>query len=302
MKKNCFILLVAFLVVSCAGGEGVLGEPCRSPDDRLEPCNGGLECGADNICEECGGDGQICCDSEYYDACHSSLTCGEDGRCSRCGAENTPCCAKGWCKSRLFCGTDNICESCGYGDGQTCCEGAYCYGGLSCVEGACASQVCGEDGSCQPCGRIIGEPCCAGGTCAANSTCGGEGVCVACGALDEPACINKMCGYWKRDIETDSYTPCACDAWFANVGGVCSDPFKADPQTDVEVCGIARMNDKIVDPPSSTDIEDGGWCYWYAAYYKNDLAYCENIMWGEMKTKCAEGENPEEYFSIITVE
>jgi len=302
MKKQLFFLLVLSLAVSCGGEEGSFGEPCRSPEDRLEPCDGGLECNPENICEECGGENQLCCESEYIENCHSdNLMCSDEGYCVSCGTENSPCCPGNECDSTLTCGKDNLCFACGYGDRQPCCEGVYCYGNLACVEENCTSQICGEDGSCQPCGGID-ELCCAGGACSVDSTCAGEGACIACGGLDEPACANRMCGYWKWNPENKTYTPCECDAWFTNVDGMCSVPFKADPQTDIEICRLAGLRDEIVILPSVTEIESADWCYWYAAYFKNDLSLCDHITWGEMQTICSEGENPEDYFAIITID
>lgn len=130
-------------------------------------------------------------------------------------------------------------------------------------------------------------------------------ICRACGGKDEPACVNQMCGYWQRDLVTFDYTACECDAWFTNVNGICGIPWKADPQAGVEVClpraGYADTPLFEVNAPSTSDIEHREWCFWYAAYFKNDRQLCENIQWGEMQEKCEQGENPEEYFVWIKV-
>jgi hypothetical protein len=43
---------------------------------------------------------------------------------------------------------------------------------------------------------------------------------------------------------------------------------------------------------------DRDWCYWYAAYLKEELPICENITWNEMKEKCLEGKNPANYYVL----
>jgi hypothetical protein len=66
-------------------------------------------------------------------------------------------------------------------------------------------------------------------------------------------------------------------------------PFKVDPSRSTSICeGIE----------SGTSRSSRDWCYWYAAYLKNDLSICEDIGWLEMEIKCKEGENPANYYAL----
>jgi hypothetical protein len=75
------------------------------------------------------------------------------------------------------------------------------------------------------------------------------------------------------------------------VDGKCGNPFKVDKTTSISICEKAEKG---------TSKSDRDWCYWYAAYLKNDMSICENIKWSQMKEKCVEGKNPDSYYVWTT--
>jgi len=74
--------------------------------------------------------------------------------------------------------------------------------------------------------------------------------------------------------------------------GQCANPFEGDPGTDTSICRQAEQG--------SGDRSERDWCYWYAAYLKGDTAICENVEWDEMREKCVEGGDPDDYYVMPT--
>jgi hypothetical protein len=81
-----------------------------------------------------------------------------------------------------------------------------------------------------------------------------------------------------------------CKGWLTCSGGDCLNPFELDPATSVTICERAEEGG---DERSQRD-----WCYWYAAYHKDDLAFCEQMEWATARAKCLDGEDPASYLII----
>lgn len=241
---------------------GEKGTPCCNGDACLE----GLAC-TEWGCYECGGLAQPCCEGSL---CQSDCTCDVDNTCQSCGTEGFTCCEGGICKDNSICGSESICQPCGM-KGQPCCEG----GDYQCFEGACVpgytcqTEICDTSGNCSECGMIT-LPCCEGGTCHKGYICGANGQCENCGSQGDPVCEDGICnGYWQ------------------NVNGICKNPFKIDPTADITLC------EKV--DPGHGNIYQRDWCYWYAAFNKQDVSICTMIVWGTMKDKCQELADPDFY-------
>jgi len=129
--------------------------------------------------------------------------------------------------------------------------------------------------------------------------CDSEGICQPCGTY--APCEGNRCKedyyYDDTDERCHSYgyvnNRCwegnICDGWFECMDGLCVNPFRVDPTRSTSICeGIE----------SGTAHSSREWCYWYAAYLKNDLSICDDIGWLEMEIKCRDGENPDNYYAI----
>lgn len=172
---------------------GAYAGPCCTQGAQ---CQSGLVCDAQSQCV-CGGPGQPCCGANA--TCNPGLACNINRQCS-CGGENEPCCgnqtsgftctnAADACDLRDF-----YCRStCGH-EGQACCNGTGCNGGLTCSGGVCE---CGG----------LNQSCCSGGTCKSNLVCSNEhcaaatSSCATC-TTNHQQCVQR-CG-------TDAYCQCLC--------------------------------------------------------------------------------------------
>ena len=290
---------------------GVYGGPCCADDS----CNADYDC-RQGRCEYCGQAGGSCCPGNICN--NGSDICGSDQICHNdCGSYNVvsnnsggwdivdqPCCPGNICAENNFCDIDGLCKRCGM-DGQIPCPGGQCEDKESTViiDGKCrdcgrpdqpccsgnicktGNTICAADQICQTCGAShydisagvdVNEPCCTGNTCADFYTCSSDNTCKRCGFLGGAPCPDDWCGGWVTPFE-----------------GVCSVPFKIDPKADVSICSSAE--------PGNEGTHQNDWCYWYAAYYKNDTSLCSSIEWGEMLDKCQAGENPENYYEMSTM-
>jgi len=193
--------------VVCANGVcttcGRNGEPC-CPGNM---CGYGLAC-ANNVCAPCGALGQPCC---------AGNSCNNDGSCTSghicgCGDDGQPCCVNdagviynqcnvgSGCSSNLDfgsicraydpCGPNSDCSKGGccdqnLGNGRCVPDGQGCSGGQgSCNMGGCQNGTCGK----------LGQQCCGGGVdCTQAYTDCRNGMCAACGHVNEPCCPNNSC-------------------------------------------------------------------------------------------------------------
>jgi hypothetical protein len=300
----------------CVCGSDGSCEFCGDPEEPCcvgDMCHDCCSCGSDSLCHICGSSGQPCCEGQV---CDDLSLCGSDGVCHACGGDGQPCCEGNTCSLEpASCGSDGLCHACGY-TGLPCCEGN------ACIEG----YVCGMDQMCQSCGRFE-LPCCEGNACDEWSICGFDALCHSCGLYDQPCCEGNTCqgdlecgsdgnchtcgyyspcqgnrcneGYYFDDVDEKCYPygylgrRCAegnvCNGWFECLEGVCVNPFKVDNSRSTSICEEAEPGNQ----ESNRD-----WCYWYAAYLKNDTSICENIWWSQMKDKCVEGENPANYYVL----
>ncbi|KAL7569362.1 hypothetical protein ACA910_010449 [Epithemia clementina (nom. ined.)] len=183
------------LAADCGNPDGAC---CSSTDTSFGAgyCydNGLKICSADNICVDCGGFNQKCCDTIY------GLTCDDErhhcasktNTCQNCGYDGEPCCnhdpATPSCRDpfKSFCdlsGSTPTCKSCG-ATGGTCCEGPRpCESGFA---------VCdGTSNKCVSCGGP-GQKCCPDS--GNNGICNDDAMlrCVADGATSLGICEN--CG------------------------------------------------------------------------------------------------------------
>jgi hypothetical protein len=129
--------------------------------------------------------------------------------------------------------------------------------------------------------------------------CGPEGICRSCGSY--LPCEGNTCdeGYYYDEIDEKCYRygylnhRCGegdtCDGWFECSNGICVNPFKVDNSRSEAICEEAERG---------TAKSDRDWCYWYAAYLKEDTSICEKITWNEMKAKCLDGKNPANYYVL----
>ena len=254
---------ILFLIILglLLGCKGEVGQKCQK---------GGLckdnysYCNDTGVCERCGYLNQPCCPTS---GCFSDNQKCESGVCIECGKEGQPCCfGEEPCGSQgmNYCNA-GVCERCGT-TGEVCCPG----------ENPCflpEYDVC-KAGICESCGGY-NDPCCAGSLCREGYNCMPDNSCVSCGGWDENACL----------VGT------SCQSWLAPIDGVCGSPFKANPGTDADLC----LSAKIEDTSYGKD-----WCYWHAAYFKQDLSLCDQILWGDARDKCSQNENPEDYYIWTT--
>lgn len=323
-----------YILPCCEGEECEEGHVCQEvgcypcgdpyyPCCEGDQCSEGSTCGPDGMCEACGGYDQRCCEN---DRCDEGFTCGSDAKCHQCGVHDLPCCEEDLCQEWFTCGSDGNCHSCG-GYEELCCEEELCREGYLCgPEGECEScggydepccladlvlpgasgpkhfcddgYVCGPDDKCLSCGGYD-EPCCAGEVCREGYECRADGVCHGCGTY-EP-CAGNQCneGYYYDDSDGKCYQygylnnrcweESRCDGWFECFDGKCVNPFERDATRSTSICEEAE---------AGTSRSSRDWCYWYAAYWKEDTSICENISWGQMRDKCREGENPASYYVL----
>jgi hypothetical protein len=64
------------------------------------------------------------------------------------------------------------------------------------------------------------------------------------------------------------------------------------PETDIAVCQNGEPE------PAGRDRSQRLWCYWYAAYWKNDTGLCQKLWSGDMYDLCKAGRNPEDYYIL----
>jgi hypothetical protein len=233
-------------------------------------CGDGLSCDEWGYCQICGGYGSPCCEGER---CEEGYLCGQDNTCTHCGCKGEPCCDDFVCDFSTVCGPNDICVECGQ-IGLPCCDAdafSQCINSACTPAGICKNQICEEDGQCVECG-LSNQPCCEGRTCSSGYVCNDKAVCEGCGYRGYPVCADGT-----------------CEGWWQNINGFCENPFKVDPKADLNICEQA-------DEGHSRSQRD--WCYWYAAYNKQDITICERIDWDEMKAKCLEMEDPDAHHII----
>lgn len=175
----------------CPDGEA--GCPCRPEGGAEPPCDGGLRCGAEQLCEACpvGERGCACAEGAL---CAPGLRCGEAEVCEPCPSGELDC----------VCGEGDVC-----GEGLRCTPGGTCEGcpagelGCACpAEGGCDEGLrCGGEGLCVECpAGELGCVCPAEGGCGEGLRCGPDDLCVECPAGDlgcacglEQACAEGVC-------------------------------------------------------------------------------------------------------------
>jgi hypothetical protein len=244
----------------CCGGNVCGGGGCCV----VGQCVGsGQKCGAldakcvSGSCETpsgpCGGVGQPCCGDRKL--CTSpSTACAPDGTCIACGAENQNCCpalvpSPGTCPDGLTCTPMHECKRCG-GAGEACCTGDTCAGGGCCNAGTCIAEgeacvtinrtsggTC-KAGACTGCGQRDQLCCSTASTkaCGAGAACGGDHMCVSCGGVGEPCCMNSssaLCHGPNNECQFPSNIcgqcggpgqPC-CSGRACGGGGCCVGPY-----------------------------------------------------------------------------
>jgi hypothetical protein len=277
------IAICLILVLSACTRAGAEYQSCLEDGTCLGP---DLGCNKEqNICYKCGSVYMPCCSGN---SCDIFLTC-VNGECVGCGGESGNCCPGETCQTpgELLCDS-GICRRCG-NYAELTCPGNKCNDPeMIVVEGRCTN--CGMPGSppcsgnicmhpdfliidqvCRgDCGQDDGDQCCAGNICREFLICGTDNTCHSCGGyLGSIPCQDNK-----------------CRGWLVPSDGVCTNPFEPNPGTDVSTCLSAE--------PGS-DPYQRDWCYWYAAYYKNDTSLCTSIEWGEMRGYCQAGENPGNY-------
>lgn len=262
MKKTLFLGLIIFLI-SCSkvgfeGGKCLGGGKCAENN---------LICSVSGSCESCGQADQMCCKGNL---CNENTTCGSNNICEFCGEEGEACC-KDSCRSLYnVCSSQGICAPCGNID-EPCCEGEDfqgCEFGTCNIDHTCQTEICDDKGKCTGCGNKD-QTCCKGETCGTGFVCGESNICKSCGKPMVPACADGK-----------------CDGWWQNINGVCENPFKDNPNTDLLIC-------KQADPGQKKTQQDS--CFWYAAFYTKDKTICEMIQWEKMKILCQKMENPNNY-------
>ena len=295
MKKNVIFLSMILILTACQasgteGGKCLYGNTCTESNlicnnkntceicgnnNKLccaeGICQNGLACTESGYCQYCGGVGDPCCEGSD---CQTNLRCDDDQTCQYCGIVGDPCCEGGICDVSSVCDSQSICQPCGM-KGQPCCKS----GGYACYEGICGSgdtcqtEICDSGGNCIECG-IVSQPCCEGGTCQLGYVCGESNQCESCGWRGSKACAGGTCsGFWQ------------------DVNGICSNPFEVDPAAQVSLCENVE--------PGYSDATKRDWCYWYAAYQKEDTSICTMIVWGAIKEKCQELADPDDY-SVVS--
>jgi hypothetical protein len=338
MRKILICLMVLILLMSCAPEPGHEGGPCYEdgtciwevlacgPDGICYSCGDPEElccegntcyeccaCGLDGRCHICGGAEELCCEG---DLCNEGATCGSDHICHSCGLDGDPCCEGDTCRiDPGFCGSDGLCHRCGR-DGLPCCEG------ISCTEG----HMCGLDQICHECGGYK-DICCDGNVCDGWLICDSDSICTPCGVYDQPCCPGELCkegyiclpdgfctscgvtvpcegntcneGYYFEETDSKCHiygyrdNRCIegniCVGWYQCQNGICVNPFVVDSTSSLSICEAAEPGRSIT---------ERDWCYWYAAYHKDDTSICERIAWGEMREKCLDGKNPANYYVI----
>ena len=73
----------------------------------------------------------------------------------------------------------------------------------------------------------------------------------------------------------------------------CVDPFTINAAADTSICETAE--------PGDSERHYRDWCYWYAAFSKDNTSMCGNIEWDKMKAVCEEGEDPNDYEITWTI-
>lgn len=151
------------------------GQCQYAAEDDGTSCENGLGCDGPDACREgaCVGVGPVPCDP-----------CDETLGCSGCGALGAMCCEGSFCFDGVSqCNDSNVCEACG-AMGEACCNADFC-SGVGC--GSCQTGGCHPTTNiCTDCGGL-GAPCCALGTCL-------EGVCQDSGFCEiDVLCMGIEC-------------------------------------------------------------------------------------------------------------
>ena len=297
MKK--VVHLIFIILLSACASEGNEGEKCLEGNlcasttlacnlkNRCETCGAqqfqpcceggkcqkkGLFCDPSGLCQPCGSEGNACCPGQQ---CDGNMVCGQDNFCQSCGSLGSPCCPGDKCDENQVCDMDKYCVPCGF-EGEACCPGNdnQCLLSACDINSQCVVDLCDENGKCQPCGYYQ-EPCCAGGSCQTGLLCNPQSTCDYCGELYTPPCQDNKCNAWYIPIENE-----------------CSDPFEKKPESDISICQKAE--------PGYTYSTNRDWCFWSAAFHKNDASICKQISWEDMVEKCVQGEDPGDYYLTTT--
>jgi hypothetical protein len=78
-----------------------------------------------------------------------------------------------------------------------------------------------------------------------------------------------------------------CKGWYMPHEGICKNPFEVDVSTVLTICEQSE--------PGEVERHYRDWCYWYAAFWKEDITICASIEWEKMRDVCERGANPEDY-------
>ncbi len=154
-----------------------------------------------NICIDCGGEGEPCCENNN---CDYSLGCS-NGTCDSCGGENeNPCstgCSYGYDEINGECvescgyqeiRQNGVCVDCGKNNQLPCSTGcSYGYEEINnvCIE-ACGIFEIRVNSVCVDCGNV-NDPCCTNSECILGVC--NNGQCETCGFLGEQCCSNNSC-------------------------------------------------------------------------------------------------------------
>ena len=267
--KIFFPLLAILMIGACTPvveSKGNENEPCLVNGS----CNSdNLVCNSNNTCRACGSTDNVCCEGSQ--CLNESDICNTEGFCEPCGSLGYDCCPGEKCEINSICDAGNQCVSCGF-TGEPCCQGTEgnCVIGACDKNNTCVEELCNEAGNCQPCGGYQ-QLCCEGGNCQSGFLCTEQSICEYCGELYTPPCKDNK-----------------CNAWYTPVQNECSDPFEKDPGSDISICQEAE--------PGYSFYTNRDWCFWSAAYHKNDTSLCDQISWVDMVEKCRQGEDPGDYY------
>ncbi|HEX4354576.1 MAG TPA: hypothetical protein VHZ95_16720 [Polyangiales bacterium] len=201
--NNCKGSRSPVATVSTACGSS--GQICCGTDG----CDSGLGCGADNMCEVCGGNGQQPCQNvaTQQTICNGGLQLTVAGTCGTCGGNRQGACSQGYCNQGYavaYPGGGN-CQPCGAlnqpvcqrpGGQPTCNSGLKPNSTYTCVSGnpaPPAKPMPTQPPPTPPCGGA-NELCCGGSSCNAGLWCT-TGVCSKnppgpCDFLGETCCFD----------------------------------------------------------------------------------------------------------------
>lgn len=212
---------------SCSGDLICRGGTCLKPDDTgfegapcgpRGGCDPGLVCDQrmdpDGLCEpapdDCGRDGQMCCDLGGSETtCGGSLHC-QFGDCSTCRGPSLTCLLGGLLPGQQCC-AGSVCRPaplvprCCMGEGGQCENGLDCCGLMACNDGSCSCS--NQNSFC-----LDSSECCDGLTCQ-SFTCQPEGemckeIGVSCEGSSSECCAGLACSETRTEPSSPAVRQC----------------------------------------------------------------------------------------------